>query len=756
MGPVSKGLTDVDLDCPTARTLAPAFLPETGAIFGRASSERSHWLYTTSLWETAKHPAEPFEHPDKAKVKGKNDHGVVLVELRTGSVDKDGAVKGAVSLFPGSEHHSGELVEWFDDGEPAQVDGNKLRACVQELAAAILLVDHYPADGRRHKAALVLGGVLARAKYEQDEIEVFVEAVAKAAGDEEWEQRINDVRDSAERWAEGEPTQGRPKLREYWGDEVGDRIADWLGVQGSSASADSDDDDDDKHPGAQKQKKQTELILAYAAEASLFHTNDDRCYADIIINQHRESWPIRSRPFRQWLIHQYYLASDGTVPGEAPLRGAIETLEARARYDGEQRAVHIRIGGDRGKIYLDLADPSWCAVEIDESGWRVVNNPPIRFRRAAGMLPLPMPVKGRTEDGIAALREFVNVRVNERERDPVYDPDFVLLVSFMVAALRDRGPYPGLCVEGEEGSAKTTLFNVVRKLIDPHKIEERRLPRDDRDLFIAANNGWWVAFGNLSHIPEWLSNALCTLATGGGFATRALYTDEDEVMFNARRPIGLNGVRFPVRPDLADRLVFLKLPPFEPDTRRTEEEFWADFESKRPTILGALLDMVAHGLRELPNTPREDYPRMADFAQWAKSCEGAVWEADTFNHAYRANRRKATIDVIEADMVADAIRLLVTKAQPYWDGTTRQLLNALSELVGERASQSKEWPSVPRALTDRLDKAKAVLRRIGIDIRYGGRRSRGRVIKVTLQTLQQGGKTHTTRMTPIKPGKTKT
>jgi bifunctional DNA primase/polymerase-like protein len=234
MGKPSKGLTDVDLDCPTARTLAPDFLPKTGAIFGRESSEGSHWLYYTELWKTAKHAVEPFKHPDKEKVKGKNDHGVVLVELRTGRIDKGGEVKGAVSMFPGSEHHSGELVEWSKDGEPASVDGAELRAKVRELAAAILLVDHYPTSDR-HWAALALGGALARAEYEQGKIEAFVEAVSYHAGDEEWEQRVNDVHDKAERWAEGEPTQGRPKLREYWGDKVGDQIADWLGVQGSPA-----------------------------------------------------------------------------------------------------------------------------------------------------------------------------------------------------------------------------------------------------------------------------------------------------------------------------------------------------------------------------------------------------------------------------------------------------------------------------------------------------------------------------------------
>src|SRR5947209_3686304 len=45
LGPKSNGLTDVDLDCREAVALAPHFLPETGAIFGRKSKPKSHYLY---------------------------------------------------------------------------------------------------------------------------------------------------------------------------------------------------------------------------------------------------------------------------------------------------------------------------------------------------------------------------------------------------------------------------------------------------------------------------------------------------------------------------------------------------------------------------------------------------------------------------------------------------------------------------------------------------------------------------------------
>ena len=59
---------------------------------------------------------------------------------------------------------------------------------------------------------------------------------------------------------------------------------------------------------------------------------------------------------------------------------------------------------------------------------------------------------------------------------------------------------------------------------------------------IAATNGWVVALDNLSHLSTWLSDALCRLATGGGFSTRELYTHDEEKLFDAQRPVILNGI----------------------------------------------------------------------------------------------------------------------------------------------------------------------------------------------------------------------
>src|SRR6185369_5433443 len=297
-----------------------------------------------------------------------------------------------------------------------------------------------------------------------------------------------------------------------------------------------------------------------------------------ISDDHRESWPIRSKRFRNWLRRCYYQAT-GSAAGAASIRSALDLLEARAQFEAPERPVSIRVAEREGRIYLDLADEQWRAVEIGTDGWRLLGCPPVRFRRAPGMLPLPVPERGGS---IEALRSFFNLS-NQSE--------FVLVVAWLLAALRSSGPYPLLAISGEQGSAKTVLSKLLRALVDPNAAPVRALPREERELMIAAHNGHLLAFDNLSGLPAWLSDALCRLASGGSFAVRRLYTDEEEVLFQAARPTLLNGIEDVIaRADLADRAIFLSLRPIGERERRSEAELWREFACQRPLILGALLD----------------------------------------------------------------------------------------------------------------------------------------------------------------------
>jgi hypothetical protein len=442
----------------------------------------------------------------------------------------------------------------------------------------------------------------------------------------------------------------------------------------------------------------------------VFHTPSGVAFADVITDGHRETWPIRSKRFRTWVRRCYYQAT-GTAPGGAVIASALDLLEARAQFDAPERGVSMRVAEHAGRIYLDLADEHWRAVAIGADGWRVLGCPPVRFRRSPGMLPLPIPERGGS---VQILQPFLNLS-NEN--------DFVLIVAWLLAALRPGGPYPLLAVSGEQGSAKTVLSKMLRALVDPNVAPVRALPREERELMIAANNGHLLAFDNLSGLPPWLSDALCRIASGGSFAVRQLYTDDEEVFFQAARPTVIG------RADLVDRAIFLSLGPIGEEQRRSEAELCREFERARPAILGALLDATAHGLWAVDSVSCHQLPRMADFALWATACETALWPAGTFTRAYAANRKDAIESIIDADSVVACVRELMSE-RGSWTGSAADLLR----ISVERSSQTGDSTGRiknPRALAGHLRRAQTFLRALGVDITFSREGRAGtRVIRI--------------------------
>jgi hypothetical protein len=310
--------------------------------------------------------------------------------------------------------------------------------------------------------------------------------------------------------------------------------------------------------------------------------------------------------------------------------------------------------------------------------------------------------------------------------------------------LRADGPYPLLALSGEQGSAKTLLSKMLRALVDPNVAPVRALPRENRELFITAHHGHVLAFDNLTDLPPWLSDTLCRLASGGAFALRQLYTDQDEVLFSAARPVILNGIEDVItRPDLADRAMFITLNPIGETQRRPEQALWREFELARPRILGALLDAAVHGLQMLGRVELKRLPRMADFALWATACETHCWPTGTFASAYWANRHTAIENVIDTDPFATYLRELVAERST-WKGRASDLLQTNGSASAPSSPAQRfagaGWPKNPRALAGRLRRAQPFLRALGIEIGFS-REGRAGSRMITIRAAPQGLRT---------------
>ncbi|MFI5461454.1 MAG: hypothetical protein ACHRXM_39135, partial [Isosphaerales bacterium] len=465
------------------------------------------------------------------------------------------------------------------------------------------------------------------------------------------------------------------------------------------------------------------VLLRLTANAAFLRSTDGRFYAQVSVGGRPEIYALRSAAFRDWQIDGYFRAC-GELPSDWSIRRVLAKLEATARFEGGTPSIFVRVGhdGDRNgngsACYLDLADPGGQAVQIGPEGWSVVNNPRVHFHRPAGHLPLPMPSR---DGSIDLLRPYVNLT----------DRDFRLLILWMAAALRPAGPYPILALYGQNGSAKSTLAKIVRRLIDPQAHPILAEPRNTRELMVSAVNGWLLVYDNISVIPRWLSDGLCLLATGGALAGYASFTNGERTVIHAQRPVILNGIEeFVRRGDLSDRALFLDLPPILPSRRRCEDEFWEAFHQDYPRILGGLLDAVAGGLRELPSVRLTELPRMADFAKFAEAVGRKLgWPAGTALSDYNNNRIDATMTQLEDSPVAAVLLDLGPDYLNDWSGSPTELLYELTAIAGKHAD-SPRWPKQPAWLTIELRRIAPQLAIHGI-FAHSTRRNQGRVWSLT-------------------------
>jgi len=339
-----------------------------------------------------------------------------------------------------------------------------------------------------------------------------------------------------------------------------------------------------------------------------------------------------------------------------------------AQRNGKQYPLWIRVAGDGETIYLDLANENGQVIKITTKGWEVIDDPPIKFRRPAGMDALPVPVRGGT---IQDLRSFVNLE----------DEDWAIFLGTLLMMYNPNGPYPVTVLTSEYGSGKTSLAEIMKDLIDPSTDSLAGKPKTADDLIIAASNSWCVGYDNLSTISQEVSDIFCRFSTGGGARKRKLYTDRDEEIFKLKRPLILTGVTdIATQSDLLDRCVFLRLLPITEDKRLPYAEFRARFNEARPRILGALLEAVVVALRNLPTIKPKKLPPLGDFAKFVTAAEPALGVKNgEFIEAYNANRAQADEIAMETStLVGVLVRYMIIPST--WEGTAGTLLTVLHDL----------------------------------------------------------------------------
>ena len=460
-----------------------------------------------------------------------------------------------------------------------------------------------------------------------------------------------------------------------------------------------------------KQESQADRLVKLCLQQpdlELFHDQTKSSYMRVRNGPALVTMPIKSRTFREWISNLMWI-NEEKVPGTEGVMGASRVLKGMARFQGDEHRLYNRVAPAPDGVWLDMCDPDWRAIHVTADGWRIVDEPPILFKRYSHQKPLPEP---KTPGDPFLFLEFVNIPIEDETTRLVV---LVAAISYLIPDI----PHIILVLYGIQGSGKTLLFKLLRDLIDPSAIGVLTVPRDERERVQQLAHHWCAFYDNINRFPDWISDTMCRAATGGGFSKRELYTDDDDIIYNFRRCVGLNGINIAAqRGDLLDRSLLVGLKNIPEEKRETEEDLLARFQDARPYILGGFLDALVKAIQVYPSVNSQRLFRMADFTRWGCAIAMALkYTESEFLEAYGQKVRDQIKEAAHASAVATVL-LDYMEGLPKWKGTPSALygfLNAHAKTMGVSTRQ-KEWPKAPHSLSRKLNELAPSLKALGWEV----------------------------------------
>lgn len=487
-------------------------------------------------------------------------------------------------------------------------------------------------------------------------------------------------------------------------------------------SAHEPDGDEGDNGGDKKDSLASQLVAFVCERVELFHDENRDVFAFLADAQ--ESFRLTGANFKNWLMAEFFKVT-GKAARDQSVREALSVLTGLALFDGEKKSVHVRVAKSGDAYFLDLGQPgNSLAAKIEAGRWELVEQHEVRFIRPESMRPLPTP---DAAGNINKLWELVNVPKASR----------LLVLAWLVECLRADTVFPVLELLGEAGSAKSSAQKALRRLIDPNASNLRSPPKSVEDVFVSAGVNWFASFENISHLAAPMQDALCVLATGGGYAKRKLYSDGEESVINVMRPVVLNGISACVTAhDLIDRSVCVELPVL--NVRHEDSAIEREFEAAYSGLVGGLLNLMAQTLKELPNAQlaAEDRPRMAGFARLGVAVERALGEAPgEFLRQFHASRRESIERTIDGSPVASALVDWFESCNRVSVELSAKAL--LTEVERFKPTMTDAWPKSPKGFGDSLRRAAPSLRYMGVEVKSLGKI--GSTVKWSVRSVKAGG-----------------
>ncbi len=455
----------------------------------------------------------------------------------------------------------------------------------------------------------------------------------------------------------------------------------------------------------------------------LFHDEQREGYIRIQVVNHQEVLKIDSQTF-EYIVDKKIWDEWRKIPSAETIKQALAVLKAKAIHEGDMNQLSLRVTEKDKSFWYDMGDKEWRAVKIDQEGWSTVSRTPILFKRQSHQLSQ---VEADKSGDVLKFLKYLNIPDSNQQ---------TLALIYLIASFIPGISHPILILHGEQGSAKSTMLRFMRKLVDPSATELLSFSKNQSELIQQLAHHYAAYYDNLSGISNAISDLLCKAVTGDAHSKRALYTNDDDIIFILKNCLALNGINVVAfRSDLLDRSILIHLERIDPLKRKSEKELMSNFEADRPIILGGIFDTISRAMKLKDGIKSTSIPRMADFFLWGCAIAEALGIGQgEFTEAYNANEMTKHEQVANENPVA--MQLLQHMKQNYFfEGTAQKLFNTLNKEMDNGMPKNPYWPKAPNTLMREINKIKPDLKALGVEIQQS--RSIERSLVITYQASSE-------------------
>ncbi len=330
----------------------------------------------------------------------------------------------------------------------------------------------------------------------------------------------------------------------------------------------------------------------------------------------------------------------------------------------------------------------------------------MKFERTTSSLPLPDPDLNVEKEEWELLAQIINTSRN----------DLILMLAWLLGCFNIDGEFPIMNITGErEGIGKTTATAFLKSIVDPSVVNIKPLPKTEDDFVVVCLHNHIVAFDNLSHITDTMSDALCRISTGSALAKRKLFTDTEAVQYFVKKPVILNGIDlFAERRDLRRRCIHVELERI--DNPKPIEWLRKQFQAIHPKILGWLVRAVQLALREKIDESL-NLTDLASFVSFVCKTEKLFpVSGQEFIDLFKTNRLRVSVSTISENPLVTFLNELLRDKEK-WSGSVSELYDLFYQKYAP-TSFKNQIPKDVKSFSKKIRRLLTDLENIGVEISF--------------------------------------